>query len=286
MHPTVAAFFDAQTSSMSYIVSEPDGPAAVVIDPVLNYDARSGRTSTASADEILAHVRDKGLQVAWILETHTHADHMTAMAHLKKALGAKTGIGRDVAKVQGNFVRLYGIGGEVATDGSQFDHLFADGETFKVGAMEGRVLATPGHTPGCVTYVIGDAAFIGDTMFMPDSGTARCDFPEGDARTLYRSIRRILDLPGSTRLFVCHDYQPDGRELAYEATVAEHRRANVHIRDGIDEAAFVAMRTARDATLSAPALILPAVQVNIRAGEFPAPDKNGTSYLKIPLNMF
>jgi glyoxylase-like metal-dependent hydrolase (beta-lactamase superfamily II) len=286
MHPTVAAFFDAQTSSMSYIVSEPDGPAAVVIDPVLNYDARSGRTSTASADEILAHVRDKGLQVAWILETHTHADHMTAMAHLKKALGAKTGIGRVVAKVQGNFVRLYGIGGEVATDGSQFDHLFADGETFKVGAMEGRVLATPGHTPGCVTYVFGDAAFIGDTMFMPDSGTARCDFPEGDAATLYRSIRRILDLPGSTRLFVCHDYQPDGRELAYEATVAEHRRANVHIKDGIDEAAFVAMRTERDATLSAPALILPAVQVNIRAGEFPAPDKNGTSYLKIPLNTF
>ena len=271
---------------MSYVVCEPDGPAAVIIDPVLNYDAPSGRTSTTSADEILAHVKAKRLEVRWILDTHTHADHMTAMGYLKRELGARTAIGQGVAKVQKNFVKLYDIDGEVAADGSQFDRLFADGETFAIGSIEGRVMATPGHTPGCVTYVIGNAAFIGDTMFMPDSGTARCDFPEGDAGTLYRSIRRILDLPGSTRLFVCHDYQPDGRELAFEATVAEHRRANVHIRDGIDEAAFVAMRTARDATLSAPALILPAVQVNIRAGEFPAPDKNGTSYLKIPLNTF
>jgi len=286
MHPTVAAFFDAQTSSMSYVVSEPDGPAAVIIDSVLNYDAASGRTSTASADEILAHVKEKKLEIKWILDTHTHADHITAMAYLKDKLGAPTGIGAGVAKVQKNFVKLYDLAGEVATDGSQFTHLFGDDETFEVGAMEGRVMAVPGHTPGCIAYVFGDAAFIGDTMFMPDSGTARCDFPDGDARTLYRSIRRLLDLPAATRLFVCHDYQPNDRDLAYEATVADHRRANIHIHDGIDEAAFVAMRRERDATLSAPALILPAVQVNIRAGAFPDAAENGTRYLKIPLNVF
>ena len=286
MKPNVAAFLDPATSSLSYVVSEPDGPAAVIIDSVLNYEAASGCTSTGSADDLVAYVREQGHEVAWILDTHTHADHMTAMAYLKDKLGAPTGIGDGVARVQGNFVKLYDIAGEVAADGSQFDHLFADGEVFSFGAMAGRVMATPGHTPGCVTYVIGDAAFIGDTMFMPDSGTARCDFPDGDARTLYHTIRRILDLPGETRLFVCHDYQPDGRELLYEASVADHRRANIHVNDSIDEGCFVAMRTERDKTLSAPALILPAVQVNIRAGNFPAPDKNGTSYLKIPLNVF
>jgi glyoxylase-like metal-dependent hydrolase (beta-lactamase superfamily II) len=286
MTPNVAAFFDAPTSSLSYIVSEPNGPAAVIIDPVLNYDAASGRTSTGSADELIAHVRQNGLEVGWILDTHTHADHMTAMDYLEEKLGAPTGIGAGVARVQQNFVNLYDIAGEVAPDGSQFDYLFADGDVFPVGAMEARVMAVPGHTPGCVAYVIGDAAFIGDTLFMPDSGTARCDFPDGDAAMLYRSIRRLLDLPVETRLYVCHDYQPEGRDLAYMATVGEHRRTNIHINDTVDEAGFVAMRRERDATLSAPALILPAVQVNIRAGRFPEPCGNGTRYLKIPLNTF
>jgi glyoxylase-like metal-dependent hydrolase (beta-lactamase superfamily II) len=211
---------------------------------------------------------------------------MTAMGYLEEKLGAPTGIGAGVTRVQANFVELYDIAGEVAADGSQFDYLFADGDVFPIGAMEGRVMAVPGHTPGCVAYIIGDAAFIGDTMFMPDSGTARCDFPDGDAAMLYRSIRRLLDLPGETRLYVCHDYQPEGRDLAYMATVGEHRRANIHINDDVDEAAFVAMRTERDATLSAPALILPAVQVNIRAGRFPEPCETGTRYLKIPMNKF
>ena len=286
MNPNVAAFFDARTSSLSYVVSEPDGPAAVIIDSVLDYDAASGHSSTRSADELIALVREHRLEVSWILDTHTHADHMTAMGYLEEQLGAPTGIGAGVARVQENFVRLYDIAGEVAADGSQFDYLFADGDVFPIGAMEGRVMAVPGHTPGCVAYIIGDAAFIGDTMFMPDSGTARCDFPDGDAAMLYRSIRRLLDLPGETRLYVCHDYQPEGRDLAYMATVGEHRRANIHVHDGIDEADFVAMRRERDATLSAPVLILPAVQVNIRAGRFPEPAKNGTRYLKIPLDTF
>ncbi len=286
MKPNVTAFFDPLTSSLTYIVAEPDGPVCVIIDSVLDYDAASGRTTTESADKLLAHIQTEGLQVAWILDTHTHADHMTAMAYLKDKLGAPTGIGAGVAQVQGNFVKLYDIAGEVAADGGQFDHLFADNEAFQIGAMEGRVMATPGHTPGCVTYVIGDAAFIGDTMFMPDSGTARCDFPDGDAQQLYQTIRRILDLPGDTRLFVCHDYQPDGRELLYEASVADHRRENIHVNDGIDEGCFVTMRTERDKTLSVPALILPAAQVNIRAGRFPEPAANGTTYLKVPLNVF
>ncbi|MEM7123576.1 MAG: MBL fold metallo-hydrolase [Pseudomonadota bacterium] len=286
MNPNVTTFFDPRTSSLTYVVAEPDGPACAIIDSVLDYDAPSGHTATESADKLIAFVEAEGLKVAWILDTHTHADHMTAMAYLKDRFGALTGIGAGVAQVQGNFVKLYDIADQVTADGSQFDHLFADNETFMIGAMQARVMATPGHTPGCITYVIGDAAFIGDTMFMPDSGTARCDFPDGDAAELYASIRRILELPAETRLFVCHDYQPNGRELAYEASVADHRRENIHVNDTIDEAGFVTMRTTRDATLSAPALILPAVQVNIRAGHVPAPEANGVSYLKIPIDTF
>ena len=286
MIPNVTTFFDPRTSSLTYVVAEPDGTACAIIDSVLDYDAPSGHTTTESADKLIAFIEAEGLEVAWILDTHTHADHMTAMAYLKDRFGAPTGIGAGVAQVQGNFVKLYNIADQVAADGSQFDHLFEDNETFMIGAMEARVMATPGHTPGCITYVIGDAAFIGDTMFMPDSGTARCDFPDGDAATLYASIRRILDLPSDTRLFVCHDYQPDGRELAYVASVADHRQGNIHVNDDIDEGAFVTMRTTRDATLAVPALILPAVQVNIRAGRVPEPEANGISYLKMPLNVF
>jgi glyoxylase-like metal-dependent hydrolase (beta-lactamase superfamily II) len=258
-----------------------------VIDPVLDFDPAAGRTDTRSADAIAGFVDKNRLAVEWILETHVHADHLSAAARLKAALGGRTGIGARVVDVQKRFAALFDVEQEFATDGRQFDRLFADGETFEVGGLAARVLHTPGHTPACATYLIGDAAFVGDTLFMPDYGTARCDFPGGDARTLFRSIRRILALPPETRLFLCHDYKAPGREVyAWETTVADQRAFNIHIRDGIDEDAFVALRTARDAELEMPRLILPSVQVNIRAGELPPPAANGIRYLKLPLNMF
>ncbi|MGP1395687.1 MAG: MBL fold metallo-hydrolase [Inquilinaceae bacterium] len=285
MTPRVTGFFDEATNTVSHVVAEPDGSHCAIVDPVLDYDPKSGRTQTGSADRIIAHVRDQGLTVDWILETHAHADHLTAAPYLKETLGGRIGIGAHITDVQAIFGDVFNAEPEFAKDGSQFDRLFKDGDTFTIGTMEVRVMHTPGHTPACITYVAGDAAFIGDTLFMPDYGTARCDFPGGDAATLYRSIRKVLSLPPETRLFLCHDYKAPGRDrFAWETTVADERAHNVHVHDGVSEADFVAMRTERDKTLSMPALILPSVQVNMRAGVPPPPEDNGTTYLKIPLN--
>jgi glyoxylase-like metal-dependent hydrolase (beta-lactamase superfamily II) len=283
--PEIKAFFDPQTFTVSYVVSDPASGQAAVIDSVLDYDPKAGRTSTGSADKIVAYVREQQLTVAWHLETHAHADHLSAAPYLKQALGGRIAIGEHITTVQATFGKVFNAGADFATDGRQFDHLFTDGAGFAIGGLSARVLHTPGHTPACVTYLINDAAFVGDTLFMPDYGTARCDFPGGDAGVLYRSIRTLLGLPGDTRLFMCHDYQPGGRAPMWETTVAAERAGNIHVHEGIGEAAFVAMRTARDKTLDMPVLILPAVQVNMRAGHFPPPEKNGVSYLKIPLNM-
>ncbi len=283
--PKVTGFFDPATSTVSYVVADPRSKAAAIIDPVLDFDPKAARTGTASADRLIAHVRERGLEMEWLLETHAHADHLTAAPYLKDRLGGRIAIGAHIATVQRTFKRIFNAGPEFSTDGSQFDHLFHDGDAFRVGGLPGRALHTPGHTPACLTYLIGDAAFVGDTLFMPDYGTARCDFPGGDARVLFRSIRRILSLPPQTRLFMCHDYRPGGREPRWETTVAEQRAANIHVHDGVDEEAFVALRTARDRTLEMPALILPAVQVNMRAGRLPPPEDNGVSYLKLPVNL-
>ena len=286
--PQVQAFFDAPTWTVTYVVYDREGGHAAIIDSVLNYDHRSGRTRTTGADEVIAFVRAKGLSVQWILETHAHADHLSAAPHLRQALGGRIAIGAGIEGVQRIFKGLFHLEPEFPTDGSQFDHLFADGETFRIGGLQGRVLAVPGHTPACVAYAIGDAVFVGDTLFMPDVGTARCDFPGGDAHTLYRSVRRLLSLPPQTRLFMCHDYPPlvegQTRPVAWETTVAEQRERNIHIHDGVSEEAFVQMRTARDATLDMPVLIMPSVQVNIRAGALPPAESNGVRYLKIPID--
>jgi len=282
--PRIEAFFDPATSTLSYVVSDPSTARAAILDSVLDYDPKSGRTKHESADRLVAYVRERGLTVDWILETHAHADHLTAAPYLKARLGGRIAIGTHIRTVQGVFKALFNAEPGFATDGSQFDHLFEEGETFRIGSLEVRVMHTPGHTPACLTYVIGDAAFVGDTLFMPDYGTARCDFPGGDAATLYRSIRKVLSLPPETRLFMCHDYRPGGRELRWETTVAAERRENVHVRDGISEQEFVAMRTERDATLDMPVLILPSVQVNMRAGALPPAESNGISYLKIPVD--
>jgi len=283
--PEVSAFFDKATNTVSYLVADPSGGAVAVIDPVLDFDPASGRTSTSSADKIAAAVRERGLRVEWLLETHVHADHLSASAYLKQRLGGKIGIGEHITRVQEAFSRLFNMDAPLVVAGRHFDHLFTDGEEFRVGDLPARVMHTPGHTPACVTYVIGDAAFVGDTLFMPDYGTARADFPGGDARTLYRSIRRILDLPAETRLFTTHDYKAPGRDrYAWESTVAEQRAANVHVHEGVDEDAFVALRKARDATLSMPTLIIPSVQVNILGGQMPPAEDNGITYLKIPIN--
>ncbi|PWR19640.1 MBL fold metallo-hydrolase [Zavarzinia compransoris] len=285
MQPLVHAFFDEPTFTVSYVVEDPATKIAAIVDSVLDYDPASGRTSHASADRIVAFVRERGLTVDWLLETHVHADHLSAAPYLKATLGGRIAIGADIRTVQGIFSKVFNAEQGFATDGRQFDRLFADGDTFAVGSIAGRVLHTPGHTPACLTYLIGDAGFVGDTLFMPDYGTARCDFPGGDAATLFRSIGRIFALPPETRLFMCHDYKAPGRETyAWETTVAEERAKNIHVRDGIAAADFVAMREKRDATLSMPRLILPSVQVNMRAGELPPPEDNGTRYLKIPLN--
>ncbi len=281
----VQAFFDEATFTVSYLVSDSESRRAAIIDSVLDYDPKSGRSTTGSADRIIAQVRQKSLAVDWILETHVHADHLTAAPYLKDQLGGTIGIGAQVARVQEAFKAVYNLKNGFEPDGSQFDHLFRDGETFAIGGLEARVLATPGHTPACITYVIGDAAFVGDTLFMPDYGSARTDFPGGDARQLYHSVKRILALPSETRLFLCHDYKAPGRDVyAWETTVAIQRAENIHLRDGISEEDFVALRQGRDSKLSMPVLLLPAVQVNMRAGELPPPEDNGVSYLKIPVN--
>jgi glyoxylase-like metal-dependent hydrolase (beta-lactamase superfamily II) len=286
MNPQVEASYDPQTGTVSYIVYDRPGGRAAIVDPVLGYDAASGRTDTVLADRLAARVGQLGLTADWILETHAHADHLSAAHHLRQRLGARVAIGANIVRVQGLFKRVFSLEAGFAEDGSQFDRLFADGEIFRVGLLEGQVLAVPGHTPADVAYRIGDAVFVGDTLFMPDVGTARCDFPGGDAHLLYASIRRLLALPPATRLYLCHDYPPAGRGPAWECTVEEQRRRNIHVRDGIGEEQFVAMRTARDAGLGLPTLILPSVQVNIRAGALPEPEDNGRRYLKIPLNAF
>lgn len=285
--PVVTAFFDEPTNTVSYVVKDPASGACAIVDSVLDYDPAAGSTSTASADAIIAFVRAQGLHVEWILETHVHADHLSAAPYLKQALGGRMGIGFNITVVQDTFGKIFNAGTEFARDGSQFDHLFTDGESFAIGGLTGQAMHTPGHTPACMTYVVGDAAFVGDTLFMPDYGTARADFPGGDARVLYRSIRRVLSLPGETRLFLCHDYKAPGRtDYRWETTVAEERAHNIHVHDGVSEDAFVAMRTSRDATLNMPRLILPSVQVNMRAGNLPPAEDNGVAYLKVPLNVF
>jgi glyoxylase-like metal-dependent hydrolase (beta-lactamase superfamily II) len=281
----IVPFFDSATSSMTYVVADPRTIRAAVIDPVLDYDPKSGRTATTAADAVIAYIRRFGLTVEWILETHVHADHLSAAAYVKEQLGGRTGIGEEVTIVQGVFKRVFNAEPSFAADGSQFDHLFRDGERFAIGALSAEAMHTPRHTPACVTYVVENAAFVGDTLFMPDYGTARCDFPGGDAATLYRSIRRILSLPPDTRLFMCHDYLPGGRPVRWETTVAAERAENIQIHDGIGEDAFVRHRTERDKTLSMPTLFLPAVQVNMRAGRLPPPETNGISYLKIPIDL-
>ena len=280
----IESFFDEATNTVSYIVFDRTTHVCAVVDSVLDYDPKSGRTSTASADRIIARVRELGARLEWILETHVHADHLSAAPWIKQQLGGRLGIGEHIVTVQQVFGKLFNAGTEFERDGSQFDHLFRDGETFTIGSLQARALHTPGHTPACMSYLIEDAAFVGDTLFMPDYGTARCDFPGGDARTLYRSIRTLLALPPETRLFMCHDYMPDGRAPCWETTVADERAHNIHVHDGISEEDFVAMRTARDATLDMPVLILPSVQVNMRAGHLPPPEDNGMRYLKIPLD--
>ncbi len=282
--PQVTGFYDEATSTISYVVRDPSSDACAIVDSVLDFDQAAGRTGHASADRLIAFIRDHGLRLEWQIETHVHADHLSAAPYIKAALGGRIGIGREIVAVQRTFGQVYGEGTDFARDGRQFDHLFADGEQYAVGSLPALALHTPGHTPACMTHVIGDAAFVGDTLFMPDGGTARADFPGGDARVLYRSIRRVLDLPPDTRLFMCHDYQPGGREVRWETTVADQRAANIHVRDGIDEDRFVAMRTARDATLGMPRLILPSIQVNMRAGNMPPADDAGRRFLKLPLD--
>ncbi|MEZ5945900.1 MAG: MBL fold metallo-hydrolase [Hyphomonas sp.] len=283
--PLVKAFFDEPTYTVSYVVTDPATKSCAVVDSVLDYDPASGRTKTESADEIIAYIKAEGLTLDWILETHVHADHLSAAPYIQEKLGGRIAIGSEITTVQNVFGKVFNEGTEFCRDGSQFDRLLVDGDTFSIGSLEAKALHTPGHTPACMTYVIGDAAFVGDTMFMPDYGTARADFPGGDARTLYRSIQKVLSLPGETRLFMCHDYKAPGRdEFAWETTVAEERARNVHVHEGVTEDEFVAMREARDATLGMPRLILPSIQINMRAGQMPEPEANGQRYLKIPIN--
>ena len=285
MNPKVEAFHDPATATFTYVAYDGDGGRAAIIDPVLDFDPPSARTSTTSADRVLEFVRAHALSVDWILETHAHADHLTAAAYLKAATGARVAIGRGITQVQERFKALFGLEPGFATDGSQFDRLFDDGDTFAIGRLEARVIATPGHTDDSLTYVVGDAAFVGDTVFAPETGTARVDFPGGDAHKLYRSIRTLFELPADTRIFLCHDY-PSGRAPSGLSSLEAQKRGNVHVGGGADEASFVKLRSERDAALPVPRLILPALQVNIRAGELPPPDANGIRYLRLPLNQF
>ena len=283
-NPLIKDFFDPDTWTYTYVVYEDDGSPCVIIDSVLNYDPKSGRTSTKSADEVIAFVKEHQLQVSWILETHAHADHLTAAPYLQSHLGGKLVIGDHIINVQTVFKGVFNLDDRFKADGAQFDHLLKEGESLAFGNLSLKALFVPGHTPACMAYEIGDAIFVGDTLFMPDVGTARCDFPGGDAKTLYRSIQKILSYPGQTKLYVCHDYPPNGRLAMGMTTVADEKENNIHVHDGVTEDQFVQMRTARDKTLEMPTLILPSIQVNIRAGHFPEPDANGVAYLKIPLN--
>lgn len=282
--PVVEPFYDKDTGTFSYVVYDQIGGMAVIIDPVLDYEPAGARTSTVSADALLAFVRSKLLTVAWILETHAHADHLSAAGYLADQLQAPVAIGRGIVQVQQHFKTLFGLGDEFIADGSQFDRLFEDADSFNVGGLTARVIATPGHTDDSLTYVIGDAAFVGDTVFAADTGTARCDFPGGDAHRLYASIQRILALPADTRIYLCHDYPGSRREAQAQSSIDEQKQHNLHLKDGADEAAFVQMREQRDATLPVPKLILPALQVNIRGGRLPEPDGNGVRYLRLPLD--
>ncbi len=284
MNPCVQSFHDPATFTFSYVVYDQDGGHAAIVDPVLDFDAVAARTTTASADRLLSFVRDHQLSVDWILETHAHADHLTAAAYLKAATGAKVAIGRGICRVQAHFKAVFGLAADFPVDGSQFDQLFDDGDVFNIGALSVRVMATPGHTDDSLTYLIGDAAFVGDTVFAPETGTARADFPGGDARTLYQSIQRLLELPPATRLYLCHDYPPPERAANALTSVDAQRNQNVHLANSAVEDDYVAMRSARDATLSVPKLLYAALQVNIRAGELPPPDANGVRYLRFPLN--
>ncbi|MDI3337318.1 MBL fold metallo-hydrolase [Defluviimonas aestuarii] len=283
--PEVTGFFDDATNTVTFLVKDPGSNACAIVDSVLDFDYASGRTDTRSADRIITHIRDKGLSVEWILETHVHADHLSAAPYIQERLGGKIGIGQKITVVQDTFGKVFNEGTEFQRDGSQFDRLFTEGDTFAIGSLTADVLHTPGHTPACLTYVIGDAAFVGDTLFMPDFGTARCDFPGGSAETLFHSIQKILSLPDATRIFVGHDYKAPGRdEFAWETTVAEEKARNVHIGGGRTSEEFVEMREARDKTLAMPKLIIPSLQVNMRAGQMPPPEEDGKTYLKVPVN--
>lgn len=285
MHPMIESFFDPVTCTVSHLIYDHVGGHAAAIDPVLDFDVKSGLSSTLSADKILHFIHEKKLTLVWILETHAHADHLSSAKYLQQHLGGKIAIGAHIGLVQGTFKKLFNLEENFAVDGSQFDVLFDENQIFHIGQLQAKALCVPGHTPADMAYQIADAVFVGDTMFAPDTGTARCDFPGGDAQQLYRSIQKILALPPETRLYLCHDYPPDGRQPLSMTTVAAQRAGNIHVHDGISEAEFVAMRKSRDATLAVPILILPAVQVNIRAGNFPPAESNGTSYLKIPVNI-
>ena len=287
MQPVVHPFFHHDSNTWTYVVVEPQGETAAIVDPVLDFDPKAGRTSTASAEQVLAFVNEHALDVQWVLETHAHADHLSAGHWLKEHLPhARLAIGEGIRTVQKTFRPIFNLGEHFPVDGSQFDHLFAPDEAFRIGALEGRVIPVPGHTNDSNAFLIGDALFTGDSLFMPDGGTARCDFPGGDAATLYRSIQRLFELPDETRVFVCHDYGPGGREVACETTIDEQKRSNIHVHEGTTLEQFVQMRETRDASLDMPTLILPAVQTNIRAGELPEPESNGVRYLKLPLNQF
>jgi glyoxylase-like metal-dependent hydrolase (beta-lactamase superfamily II) len=285
LHPEVFSFFDEPTNTASYVLRDPDTNAAAIIDSVLDYDAAAGRTDTKAADDLIAFVKARDFDVQWLLETHVHADHLSAAPYLKEKIGGQIAIGANITVVQDVFGKVFNAGTEFERDGSQFDALFKDGDRIRIGEMTGTAIHTPGHTPACITYLFGDAAFIGDTLFMPDFGTARADFPGGSARDLYRSIKRVLALPPETRLFLCHDYKAPGRDtFQWETTVAVQRASNVHVHDGVTEDEYVAMREARDKTLGMPKLIIPSIQVNMRAGDLPAPEGNGVRYLKVPMN--
>ena len=282
--PEVTAFFDAATNTVSYVVKDPASTACAVIDAVMDFDYAAGRISYQSADLVIDHIQSHGLTLDWLIETHVHADHLSGAPYIQDKLGGKIGIGAQITVIQDTFGKVFNEGTEFQRDGSQFDRLFRDGDSYQIGGLTAHALHTPGHTPACMTHVIGDAAFVGDTLFMPDGGSARADFPGGDARTLYRSIRRVLSLPGKMRLFMCHDYGPNGRDIRWETTVDEQKAHNIHVHDGITEDAFVALREARDATLAMPKLIIPSLQINMRGGDLPEPDESGKRFLKVPIN--
>jgi glyoxylase-like metal-dependent hydrolase (beta-lactamase superfamily II) len=284
LKPEVVAFFDEPTNTISYIVKDPNSDACAVVDSVMDIDYAAGRITYDGADAIIRYIEEKGWKLEWVIETHVHADHLSAAPYIQQKLGGKLGIGENITIVQDTFGKVFNEGTEFQRDGSQFDRLFGDGDSYTIGSLTAHVMHTPGHTPACMTHVIGDAAFVGDTLFMPDGGSARADFPGGDARELYRSMKRVLALPDETRLFMCHDYGPNGRDIQWETTIADERAHNIHVKDGISEDEFVAMREARDATLAMPKLIIPSLQVNMRAGQMPPKDKDGKTFLKVPVN--